>query len=777
MATTISKPQTLFGKKVRRREDPRLLTGAAVYLDDIKMPGMHHACIVRSPHGAARIKSIGTKAAHDLPGVVAVYTGADVKHLGAVPCAASLPGLRVPHHHLLAQDRVYYQGHPVAVVVATDRYIARDAADLVEVDYEPLQAVTDPEKAIAAGAPAVHPEWPDNTAFTFHQEGGDVEQAFREAEVVVKQRITSQRLIPTAMETRGVVAEWRAGEKGFNMYSSTQIPHLMRTMVAGILGIPENHLRVITPEVGGGFGSKLNVYAEEALMCFIAKQINHPVKWVESRRENFQCTIHGRGHVDYYELAAKRDGTMVGLKLKLIQDLGAYHQLLTPAIPTLSVLMMPGLYKFKSISADIIGVFTNAVPTDAYRGAGRPEATHGIERMVDILAAELKMDPVEIRLKNFVGNDEFPYATPTGLSYDSGNYAAPLKQALSEASYPELRREQQQARAEGRLMGIGISTYGEICAMGPSPALPAGGWESATVKIEPTGKVTVMTGASPHGQGEETTFAQVVSDELGVDIDDVIVLHGDTAVVQYGIGTFGSRGTAVGGAALYYALQDLKAKVRKFGAMILGAASVTLTGGACVDEKTGKSVPFAEVAAAAYHAKQLPPNTEPGLVSTHFWEPPNFTFPFGAHLVVSEVDRETGAISIRRYIAVDDCGKVINPLLVAGQVHGGVAQGLGQALWEEAVYDDNGQLLTGELTDYAIPKAHFMPWLETSHTETPSPVNPLGVKGVGEAGTIGCSPAVVNSVVDALSQLGVRHIDMPLSPEKIWRLIQSGGHA
>ncbi|MBZ5617106.1 MAG: xanthine dehydrogenase family protein molybdopterin-binding subunit [Acidobacteriia bacterium] len=774
MATTLTKPETLVGKSIRRTEDPRLITGTAVYLDDIKVPGMHHAAIVRSQHGAARIKSINTQAALARPGVVAVFTGADIKDLGPVPCASSLPGLRVPHHHLLAQDRVYYVGHPIAVVVATDRYLAADAADLVEVDYEPTQAVADPEKALAPGAPAVHPQWPDNVAFTFHQEGGDTAQAFRDAEIVMKQRITSQRLIPTSIETRGVVAEWRPGEKSMTMYSSTQIPHLMRTLVAGILGMPENHLRVITPEVGGGFGSKLNVYAEEALMCFIAKRIGKPVKWVESRRENFQCTIHGRGHVDYYELAAKRDGTMLGLKLKLIQDLGAYHQLLTPAIPTLSVLMMPGLYKFKSITADIIGVFTNCVPTDAYRGAGRPEATHGIERMVDILAAELKMDPVEIRLKNFVGKDEFPYATTTGLMYDSGNYAAPLHKALAEVDYAAQRKEQEQAREAGKLMGIGISTYGEICAIGPSAAMPAGGWESATVKIEPTGKVTVLTGCSPHGQGEETTFAQVVADELGVDLNDVLVVHGDTSVVQYGIGTFGSRGTAVGGAALFYALQELKAKIRKFGVMLLGTEDVSLVGGSCVDQQTGKSVSFGEMAVAAYHAKTLPPNTQPGLVATHFWEPPNFTFPFGAHIVVTEVDRDTGRIQIRRYVAVDDCGKIINPLLVAGQVHGGVAQGLGQALWEEAVYDDNGQLVTGELTDYALPKAAFMPFIESSHTETPSPVNPLGVKGVGEAGTIGCSPAVVNSVVDALSTLGVRHIDMPLTPEKIWKLIQAG---
>jgi carbon-monoxide dehydrogenase large subunit len=542
-----------------------------------------------------------------------------------------------------------------------------------------------------------------------------------------------------------------------------------------MLGIEENRLRVVTPEVGGGFGSKLNVYAEEALMGFVAREIGKPVKWIESRRENFQCTIHGRGHVDYYEVAAKRDGTITGIKLKLIQDLGAYHQLLTPAIPTLSVLMMPGPYHCQNVRADIVGVFTNAVPTDAYRGAGRPEATHGIERMVDILATELKMDPAEIRFKNFIGKDAFPYATATGLTYDSGNYAAPLEKALNTVDYKKLREEQKKARQQGRLFGVGLSTYGEICAMGPSPATPAGGWESATVKIEPSGKVTVMTGASPHGQGEETTFAQITADELGVGIDDILVVHGDTAVVQYGIGTFGSRGTAVGGAALYYAIQELKEKIKKYGAMLLETDDVSFANGVCVDNKTGKTLPLAQIARASYRAMKLPPNTEPGLVATYFWEPPNFTFPFGAHIVVSEVDRDTGAIELKRYVAIDDCGKIINPLLVDGQVHGGVVQGLGQALWEQAVYDDTGQLITGELMDYALPKASNIPWIETGHTETPSPVNPLGVKGVGEAGTIGCSPAVVNSVVDALSPLGVRHIDMPLTPEKIWNLIQTGG--
>jgi aerobic carbon-monoxide dehydrogenase large subunit len=779
MATTVVPPtktrEPLIGKRIKRREDPRLITGSATYVDDMQLPGMHHACIVRSPHAAARIRGIDTKAALALPGVAAVFTYDDIAHLGPVPCGASLPGLRVPHHHLLAKDRVYFAGHPVAVVVATDRYIAFDGADLVEVDWDPTEAVADPEKALAHGAPAVHPEWADNIAFTFQQKGGDIDQAFAEAEVIVKERIVSQRLVPMAMEGRAVLADYKHGDQTTTMYTSTQIPHLVRTLLAMILGRPEHKMRVVAPEVGGGFGSKLNLYAEEALMCFISSKIHRPVKWIESRRENFTCTTHGRGHVDYVEMAAKRDGTILGMRLKLIQDLGAYHQLLTPAIPTLSVLMMPGLYRFKNIQADIVGVFTNAVPTDAYRGAGRPEATHVIERMVDILAAELKMDPSVIRLQNFVRKEEFPFPTATGLTYDSGDYALPLRTALEHVKYEDLRKEQAEARRQGRLMGIGLSTYGEICALGPSPATPAGGWESACVRIEPTGTVTVMTGSSPHGQGEETTFAQIAADELGVGIDDIAVLHGDTAIVQYGIGTFGSRNTAVGGTALYFALQELKKKLKVFGAMLLGSEDVSYANGQCVCNKTGNSVTLAQLSGASYRAMKLPANTEPGMAATYFWEPPNFTFPFGAHIAVTEVDRETGDVTVMRYVAVDDCGRILNPLIVEGQVHGGVAQGLGQALYEHAIYDAEGQLVTGELMDYAIPKATMMPWIETHATQTPSPVNPLGVKGVGEAGTIGASPAIVNSVVDALSPMGVRHIDMPLTPEKIWKLIQRKG--
>ncbi|HYP09564.1 MAG TPA: xanthine dehydrogenase family protein molybdopterin-binding subunit [Bryobacteraceae bacterium] len=779
MATTTVPAQIekLVGKGVRRREDPRLLTGTATYVDDIRIPGMHHACIVRSPHPAAIIRGVSTDAARNIPGVVAIFTGEDVKDVGPVPCGAQLPGLRVPDHRVLAQDRVYYVGHAVAVVVATDKYVARDAADAIEVEYDPIPSVGDPELAMKDDAPRVHPQYEDNVAFRYHQEGGDVLKAFADADVVVKQRIISQRLIPTAMETRGVVANYNKGEKSMTIHTSTQIPHLARTLIAGMLGVPENYLRIVAPEVGGGFGSKLNVYAEEALMGYVSMQLGKPVKWIESRRENCLTTIHGRGHVDHLEIAAKRDGTILALKIHILQDLGAYHQLLTPLIPTLSVLMIPGLYRFKNVQADITGVFTNCVPTDAYRGAGRPEATHAIEIMVDRLAAELNIDPAEIRIKNFVRPEEFPFPTATGLTYDSGDYEATLRKALGIVDYDALRREQAEARAQGKLMGIGICTYGEICAFGPSAATPAGGWESATVKVEPSGQVTVLTGTSPHGQGQETSFAQIAADELGVPIDNVVVLHGDTAVVQYGIGTFGSRNTAVGGAALYYALQEIKTKMKRYGEMLLDSGDVTLANGECVCKKTGKSVTVAEIAGAAYRAIKLPPGVDPGLVATRFWEPPNFAYPFGAHIAVTEVDKDTGEVSILRYVAVDDCGNLINPLLVNGQVHGGIVQGIGQALYEHAVYDESGQLLTGELMDYAVPRARMIPWLETSHTITPSPVNPLGVKGVGEAGTIGCSPALVNSVVDALRPVGVKHIDMPMTPQKIWNLLQAGGQA
>ena len=775
MATTTTAPKlkTHVGERIRRTEDPRLITGTACYLDDITRPGMLHAAVLRSPYAAANINSISIEDALALPGVKAVYVGKDVESVGGVPCAGSMPDLRIPNHKILADDRVYYVGHPVAAVVATDKYIAADAIERIEVDYEPTELVSDPEEALQEGAVKVHPEYPDNVAFTFSQEGGDVEDAFRQADVIVKEKILVPRLAPMPIETRGVVAEYDEGSQELTIYSSTQIPHLLRTQLALQLNLPEHHVRVIAPEVGGGFGSKCNVWAEEALAAFVAMELKQPVKWVETRRESILVVAHGRAHVDTLELAAKNDGTLLGLKLHIVCDIGAHHQLLTPIIPTLAVLMLPGLYKFRSFKADLIGAFTNRAPSDLYRGAGRPEATYVIERIVDKLAAEIGMDPAEIRFKNFPASTDFPFNTATGLQYDSGDYATAFNKALDIVDYKARRAEQEAARAEGRLYGIGISTYGEICAFGPSPATPAGGWESASVNVEATGKVAVMTGISPHGQGEETSFAQLTADALGIPMDDIVVVHGDTAKVHYGIGTFGSRGISIGGSALHLALQDVVAKATKYAAHMMGvdAETVTFEGGVFSSEATDSTLTLADVALEAHLCRQLPPGTEPGLAATRFFEPSNFAFPFGAHICVTEVDKETGEVDIQRFVAVDDCGRIINPLLVEGQIHGGIAQGLGPAFQEGVIYDDEGQLLNGTLMDYSIPKARNMPWIETDRTETPSPVNPLGTKGVGEAGTIGSLPAFVNSVVDALSPLGIEHIDIPMTSQSIWNAI------
>jgi carbon-monoxide dehydrogenase large subunit len=793
------------GQRVKRTEDPRLIKGLAHYVDDISLPGTLHVAFVRSYLAHAKINSIDTSAAESAPGVIAVYTGKDVaEKVGPVPCAGALPDLKVPDHRVLATNKVYFVGHPVAAVVATDRYTARDAADLIIVDYEDLPVVTDVEQA-AAGGPVIHEAFSDNIAYRLTSGEGDIDAAFSAADRTVKQRILHKRLAPIAMEPRGVLARYFPGEEELTLWSSTQIPHLMRTQVALMIGMPENKLRVITPEVGGGFGSKLNVYAEEALLGWISMQLGKPVKWIETRRENIQATIHGRGQVGDIEVAFKNDGTLTGLRYSVFADLGAYHQLLTPAIPTLTGLMLSGAYKIPAIQMNITACFTNKMATDAYRGAGRPEATYVVERALDLVAAELGMDAAEVRRKNFPAPDEFPFHTATGLDYDSGDYEAALNKAQQIAGYAELREKQKKARDEGRLIGIGISTYVEICALGPSQAMPAGGWESATVRIEPTGKVTILTGASPHGQGQETSFAQIAADELGVHINDVTVIHGDTGVVQYGIGTFGSRATAVGGTAVFVAIQKLKEKAHKIATHILkadasrvafeggkfsrqkAAASAAGTSepvlpvgqapaGALPDPDTeGKSsLTLQEIALEAHIAKNLPPDTEPGLSATYFFEPKNFTFPFGTHIAVVEVDRETGDINFLRYVAVDDCGRVINPMLVDGQVHGGIVQSIGQAMYEEVVYDEQGQLITGTLMDYAVPRASHIPDFELDRTETPSPVNPLGVKGVGEAGTIGATPAIVGAIVDALAPFGVRHLDMPIKPENVWRIIN--GH-
>ena len=767
----------LIGQPFKRVEDPRLITGEGRYVDDVQLPRMCYAAILRSPYAHARIRNIDASKALQTPGVVTVITGKDILgKIGPLPCAAHpVPEMKMPTHYALAVNKVYFVGHPVAVVVAEDRYLARDALDLIEVDYEELPPVTDPQKALQPDAPIIHEDLGTNLAFEWKIEGGDVDAAFAQAEVIVRQEFVNQRLIPVPMEPRCVLAEWDAGNRLLTIWTSTQIPHLVRSLVAGMLNLPENHVRVIAPDVGGGFGQKLQVYVEEALMGYLAMTLDRPVKWTETRRENFMASIQGRDQIGVMELALKRDGTILGLRYEVIADMGAYYQLLTPAIPTLTGLMLCGAYKIPAVRMTKKAVFTNKMCTDAYRGAGRPEATFLLERMMDLAAKELGMDPAEIRRKNFIPPDAFPYTTPHGITYDSGNYEAALNRALELVEYEKWRKEQQEARKQGRYIGIGISSYVEICGMGPSKAMPAGGWESATVRVEPSGKVIVLTGAHPHGQGEETSFTQIVAEELGVAPEDVMVIHGDTEKVQYGIGIFGSRGLAVGGTAVYMAAQRVKEKARKIAAFLLNVseAEVESRDGTFVNRNDpSKFVTWQQIAQAAYDPKNYPPDMEPGLVATAFYEPSNFTFPSGTHICVCEVDIETGEVKILRYVAVDDCGKVVNPLLVEGQIIGGIVQAFGQAMMERCVYDENGQLLTGELLDYAIPKAHNAPKIVVDRVETPSPVNPLGAKGVGEAGTIGATPAFINAVCDALEPLGIRHIDMPLTPARVWHAIQ-----
>ena len=761
----------LVGAKIKRREDPRLMRGLGQYVDDINLPNTLHVAILRSPYAHARIKSLETDAARQHPGIVAVITGAEIKdQIGTLPVSGGNETLRVPKHYVLAIDKVCYVGEGVAAVVAEDRYIARDALDLIQAEYEPLPVVSDPEKALAPGAPVIHSEWPDNVAFRSEQKQGNLTNAFKEAHKIVKQRLVHQRLAPIAIEPRGVVAQYLSVDKELTVWSSTQIPHMLKSHLSQMLKLPENQVRVIAPEVGGGFGSKLNVYAEEGLMGYLALNLNRPVKWTEGRRENIQATIHGRGQVGEVEAAVKKDGSILGLRYKVIADIGAYHQLFTPAIPPFTGLMLSGCYKIPAISIELTAVFTNKMSTDAYRGAGRPEATYVIERMMDRVAQELKLDPVKVRQKHFPKPAEFPFETATGVAYDSGNYQLALNKALKLAGYEKLRRDQKRLRSQGRYLGIGLSTYVEICAMGPK-----GMWEYGKVEVEPGGKVTVLSGASPHGQGQETSFAQIVADELGVEMDAITVVHGDTAAVPKGIGTFGSRATAVGGIAVYQAAGKVKEKARALASHLLEVDADDLNfseGRFSVKGVPKKGFTIQQIAQQVNTTKNLPKKMDPRLSAESTFEPSNFTFPFGTHICVVEVEPQTGRVEIKKYISVDDCGKVINPLLVDGQIQGGIVQGMGQALFEEVIYDENGQLLTGSLMDYALPRAADLPRLNLTRTETPTPVNPLGIKGIGEAGTIGSTPAVVNAVVDALAPFGVTHIDMPLTPQKIWLLCE-----
>jgi carbon-monoxide dehydrogenase large subunit len=769
------------GRALKRKEDPRLITGRAAYVDDMALPRMLYAAIVRSPEAHARIVSIDTTAAREQPGVEAVFTGEDMTDLAApCPMVWAPPGVevRVPDHWPLAREKVGYVGQPVAVVLGHDKYGVVDAAEQVLVEYDPLPVVVDPEKALEEGAPVIHEEYGTNKVFEWSLVGGDVEGAFSDADVVVERRIVNHRTAGAAIEPRGVLAEWRHGK--LTLWSSTQIPHICRVILSIQLGLDEHNIRVVAPEVGGGFGSKLQVYGEEVLACWCARKLDRPVKWTATRSEEMATTHHGRDQIDYVRIGAKRDGTVTGIHAKIIQDCGAYHLIEGPVIPTFSACVMGGCYKFDAIQTDIVGVFTNKFTTDAIRGAGRPEATHMIELTMDELAAELDMDPLELRRKNFI--DEFPSERPHGFIYDSGDYHGTLDRCLEMLDLEAFRREQAELRERGIYRGVGFSTYVEICGLGPSRALGPEGWgmqggyfESAHVRVHPTGSVTVYTGTSPHGQGHETGFAQIVADRVGVTPDVVEVIHGDTHTGPFGKNTYGSRSLSVGGEAIARAAEKVQDKAKRIVAHQLEAApeDIELVEGKFrVRGSPDKAMALADVAGEAYIPADLPEGMEAGLDETCFYDPSNFVWPFGAHACITEVDVETGRVDIVRYIAVDDCGPPVNPMLIDGQIHGGIVHAVGQALFEQVVYDADGQLVTGTFVDYALPSAADVPTFETDRTVTPSPTNTLGVKGVGEAATIACSPAVVGSVLDALRPLGVTELNMPLTPMRIWQAIQ-----
>ncbi len=784
---TTTESRGFVGTPVRRREDPALLSGEARFVDDLVVSGALHFALVRSPVAHARIRSVDTTAAASMPGVVAVFTGAELAGdwLGPIPCAWPVTAdMKNPPHYPLAVDEVCYAGDGVAVVVATSDALARDAAGSVVVDYEELPAVVDLEDASSDRA-LVHAALGTNRAYTWEliPDPDAVERAFAEAAHVVSERYIQQRLIPSAMEPRGVLAVPEPFGGNLTLYASTQTPHIVRVMVAATLGMPESKLRVVAPAVGGGFGSKIDVYAEDLLAVALARRLRRPVRWREERSENTQATIHGRGQVQHIELAADAEGRVQAVRVRLLADMGAYLQLVTPGVPLLGAFLYHGVYDIPAYSFSCTAVFTTTTPTDAYRGAGRPEATYAIERAMDALAAKTGIDPAELRRRNYIRAEQFPYASAAGLVFDSGNYHAGLDEALSVVRYDELRAEQADRRARGDRvqLGIGLSSYVEMCGLAPSRVLAslnygAGGWEAATVRILPTGKVQVVTGSSPHGQGHETAWSQIVADELGVPMEDVEVLHGDTAVSPHGLDTYGSRSLSVGGTAVWLAGQRVLDKARAIAAHQLEAAEDELeytSGAFSVRGSPERSLPIQAIAFEAFTAHNLPDGMEANLEASISWDPPNFTFPSGTHVAVVEVDTETGAVRIRTYVAVDDCGNQINPLIVAGQVHGGVAQGVAQALFEEAVYDEAGNLLTSTLADYLVPSAADLPSYTLSSTVTPSPTNPLGVKGVGEAGTIASTPAVMNAVVDALRPRGVTDIVMPASPWRVWEALEA----
>ena len=785
----------LLGASIKRREDPRFITGKGNYTDDLKLPGMTYAAFVRSPHAHAKIAGIDTSKAKSYPGVVAVFTGKDMTGVNSLPCGwdlnkgKNIPGVvqdlvMVPHMPLTS-DVARHVGDPVAVVIAESQDAANDAAELVAVQWQPLPAVTATERAAVASAPVLHVSAPGNVAFKWELGGGDVDAAFKSADVVVKKRIVNQRLVANAMEPRACVARYEDSTGDLTLWVTSQNPHVHRLlMCAFVLGIPEHKVRVIAPDVGGGFGSKIFLYNEEVVCSWATRQVKRPVRWTATRREAYLTDAQGRDHVTDAAMAMSKDGKILGLHVKTTANMGAYLSTFAPAIPTfLYGTLLNGVYAIGAIKVEVTGVFTNTTAVDAYRGAGRPEACYVLERMVDAAAAALKMDPAEVRRKNFIPKFSGAFQTLVAVAYDSGDYGKAFDRLLQMFDYKKFRADQAEARKQGRYLGVGFSTYIEACSIAPSKvvgALGAGAglYESGKVRVNPTGSVTVFTGSHSHGQGHETTFAQLVADDLQIPIDQVEVVHGDTGAIPFGMGTYGSRSAAVGGTALRMSVNKIKEKGKKIAAHLLEASAgdIEYTGGQFqVRGAPGKAVPFGAVALTAYVPHNFPEGLEPGLEETSFYDPSNFCFPFGAHACVVEIDPDTGQVKIVRYLAVDDVGNVINPMIVDGMVHGGIAQGAAQALWEGTVYDDqSGQLVTGSLMDYALPKADMLPMYETDRTETPTPVNPLGIKGAGETGTIAATPAVANAVIDALSGLGVDHIEtMPLTPERVWTTLQA----
>jgi len=779
------------GTRMKRKEDPRMVTGLGRYTEDIAVPGMLHAAIVRSPEAHAAITSIDVSVAMERHGVVAVLTGEDMAEDFAAGLAMVWvpPGVEIktPDHWPLKRGEVKHVGDPVAVVVATTRGQAYDAAEDVIVEYDPKPAVVDPEKALEDGSPLVWESFGTNQTHQWGVSGGDIEAALGEADTTITLRLVNHRTSGAPIEPRCSLAEPR--REGMVLYSATQVPHIARFVLGGMLSIPEDKLRVVAPDVGGGFGTKLQVYAEEALVLALAKRLGRPVKWTETRSEHMTTSHHGRDQINVITLGAKSDGTVTGCKAEIIADLGAYQQLLTPFIPTLGFPVMGGCYKFPAIDITITGVFTNKMCTDAIRGAGRPEATYWIELAMDRLADELAMDRLELRRKNFIPKEEFPFETALGIVYDSGDYEATLDKLLENFDLDAFRAEQEELRAKGVYRGVGFSTWVEVCGLAPSRAvgpqgvgLQAAFYESANVRVTPTGSAIIHSGISPHGQGLDTSFAQIAGDILGIDPENVTVLHGDTDQGAWGWNTYGSRSLAVGGEALVRAARRVQEKAKRICAALLEAApeDIELSDGKYqVKGSPDKSMTMAEISGAAHIPPQeLPADIEPGLEESAFYDPENFVFPFGAHACVVEVDAETGKVEVIRYTCVDDCGPAINPMLIDGQIHGGIVHAIGQVLYEQVVYDEEGQLVTGTFVDYALPTAAELPSFETDRTETPSPVNSLGVKGVGEAGTIAATPAVASAVLDALAPLGVKELDMPFTPMRVWEAIQaaSGGN-